>query len=352
MSWDNQNYSDYGQYNDYNQYNQQQYSPQPPQQQQQYGRRSPYAVPGDGGQSPYYPGPGGPPHGQPGYPGAPGQDQWHQGGWQQQQQHQQPNTGQAPTLNIGSQLPLDPMVTNMAMNMGADIMQQKKKEMEGMMEKYISVGQLKYYFAVDNTYVTKKLMLLMFPFTHSDWSIRYNHDEPVQPRFELNAADLYIPSMAFVTYILVVGYMLGMQDRFSPDLLAATASTSLTVLVLELVVIYMTVTIMNINTTLAKCDILAFCMYKYVGMILCLVMGMFFSTTGYYFALAYTALALALFLFRTLHLRVEPEVHGVESHGKRKIWLLASMVGWQPLVMLWLTYSLIPSYTPLTDGDI
>jgi len=49
-------------------------------------------------------------------------------------------------LNIGSQLPLDPMVTNMAMNMGADIMQQKKKEMEGMMEKYISVGQLKVKF--------------------------------------------------------------------------------------------------------------------------------------------------------------------------------------------------------------
>ena len=130
----------------------------------------------------------------------------------------------------------------------------------------------------------------------------------MQPRFELNAADLYIPSMAFVSFILVVGYMLGMQDRFSPDLLAATASTSLTVLVLELVIIYMTTTIMNINTTLAKCDILAFCMYKYVGMIVCLVTGMFFSTSGYYLALAYTSLALALFLFRTLHLRVEPEV--------------------------------------------
>ena len=99
MSWENQNYSDYGQYNDYNQYNQQQYSPQPPQQQQQYGRRSPYAVPGDGGQSPYYPGPGGAPHGQHGYPATPGQDQWHQGGWQQQQQHQPPNNGQAPTVS-------------------------------------------------------------------------------------------------------------------------------------------------------------------------------------------------------------------------------------------------------------
>ena len=161
---------------------------------------------------------------------------------------------------------------------------------------------------MDNTYVTKKLALLMFPFAHSDWSIRYNHDEPVQPRFELNAADLYIPSMAFVSYILVVGYMLGLQDRFSPEILAKTSSSSLTLLVLELFVIYLTTTIMNINTTLAKCDIVAFCMYKYVGMILCLFMGMFFSTSGYYAALAYTALALAIFLFRTLHLRVEPEV--------------------------------------------
>merc|ERR1719277_570959 len=201
-------------------------------------------------------------------------------------------------------------MTTMAMDFGSKVIQQQQQKMEGYVDKYISMGQLKYYFAVDNSYVTRKLRLLLFPFIHSDWSIRYNHDEPVQPRFELNAADLYIPSMAFVTYILVVGYMLGMQDRFSPDLLAATASTSLTVLVLELVVIYMTVTIMNINTTLAKCDILAFCMYKYVGMILCLVMGMFFSTSGYYAALAYSAAALAIFLFRTLHLRVEPEVHG------------------------------------------
>merc|ERR1719228_512089 len=114
-----------------------------------------------------------------------------------------------------------------------------------------------------------------------------------------------------------------------------------------MIMIYLTTKIMSINTNLKMFDTMAFCMYKYVGMIFSLVVGMFFSSSGYY-----PALALALFLFRTLHLRVEPEVHGVESHGKRKIWLLASMVGWQPLVMLWLTYSLIPSYTPLTDGDI
>jgi hypothetical protein len=61
-------------------------------------------------------------------------------------------------------------------------------------------------------------------------------DEPVQPRYELNAADLYIPSMAFVTYILVVGYMLGLQNRFSPEILATTASSALTALLLEILV--------------------------------------------------------------------------------------------------------------------
>merc|ERR1712215_137202 len=123
-------------------------------------------------------------------------------------------------------------------NYGADIVNQKKKEVEGMMEKYVS----------------KKLRLLLFPFAHSDWSIRYNHDEPVQPRFELNAADLYIPSMAFVTYILVVGYMLGLQERFSPEVLATTASSALTSLVLEILIIWVTTTVMSITSTLAKWD--------------------------------------------------------------------------------------------------
>ena len=77
-------------------------------------------------------------------------------------------------------------------------------------------------------------------------------------------------------------------------------------------------------------------------MIVCLLMGLI-SGTVYYATLAYSAAALALFLFRTLHLRVEPEValaaflyqirfhldqvHGVENHGKRKLWLLFILAG-------------------------
>ena len=56
--------------------------------------------------------------------------------------------------------------------------------------------------------------LLLFPFAQKDWSIKYNQEEPVQPKYDVNAPDLYIPCMAFITYILVVGYILGLRNTF------------------------------------------------------------------------------------------------------------------------------------------
>lgn len=48
-----------------------------------------------------------------------------------------------------------------------------------------------------------------------DWSIKYEADsQPVQPRYEINAPDLYIPLMAYVTYVLVAGLVLGTQERY------------------------------------------------------------------------------------------------------------------------------------------
>ena len=50
----------------------------------------------------------------------------------------------------GPQLPIDPLVTNMAMNYAGNMIDQNKdeikKKMEGYVDKYISVGQLKVIF--------------------------------------------------------------------------------------------------------------------------------------------------------------------------------------------------------------
>ncbi|TRZ08533.1 hypothetical protein HGM15179_018570 [Zosterops borbonicus] len=86
---------------------------------------------------------------------------------------------------------------------------------EDNLGRWVPVGRLKYYFAVDTVYVAKKLRLLIFPFGHQDWQVRYQQDAPVAPRFDVNAPDLYIPAMAFLTYILLAGLALGTQNRTS-----------------------------------------------------------------------------------------------------------------------------------------
>mmetsp|Transcript_1509 Transcript_1509/g.1005 ORF Transcript_1509/g.1005 Transcript_1509/m.1005 type:complete len:118 (+) Transcript_1509:201-554(+) len=70
---------------------------------------------------------------------------------------------------------------------------------------------LKDYFDVTNSYVLKKLRAIILPFTikKDDWKRQYSgcefQDEVLTPRSDLQAPDLYIPTMAFVTFILLTG---------------------------------------------------------------------------------------------------------------------------------------------------
>lgn len=129
-----------------------------------------------------------------------------------------------------------PMVQDMALQYGQRLADQGKQLVETQFEKYVPVTRLKYYFAVDNNYVVRKLILLLFPFTHrvsyalkcifqfylnfflnfvsilsspKDWSLKYDQDNPVQPRYDLNAPDLYIPTMAYITFVVLAGLVMG-----------------------------------------------------------------------------------------------------------------------------------------------
>jgi hypothetical protein len=61
-------------------------------------------------------------------------------------------------------------------------------------------------------------------------------------------------------------------------------------------------------------------------------------SSGYYPALIYTSLALALFLFRTLHLRVEPEVNlHCTVHSFVHLDLDPELIaGWTSVIMCWI----------------
>lgn len=258
-----------------------------------------------------------------------------------------PTYGVMPTMP-GQQIFQDPMVANMAMQYGTNVAHQTKELIDQKLEKYVSMAKVKYYFAVDTQYVLKKLQLLFFPFTHSDWSVHYEQEEPVQPRLEVNAPDLYIPLMAVVTYILVAGICLGLQERFSPEVLGIQASSAVVWLVLEIVLIMAILYITSIKTKIGAWDLLAFSSYKYVGMIVSLIAGLILETVGYYCVLGYCSLSLLVFMFRSLRWQVQGSLDGYSAGNKRRLYLLLFITGIQPLMMWWLTKHLVgPRAVPM-----
>ena len=51
----------------------------------------------------------------------------------------------------------NPVVTDMAMQYGQDLVGRGQEELKKNLDKYVSIGQLKYYFAVDTNYVGRKI---------------------------------------------------------------------------------------------------------------------------------------------------------------------------------------------------
>ncbi|KAK3093589.1 hypothetical protein FSP39_017809 [Pinctada imbricata] len=268
----------------------------------------------------------------------PPQQQYGYGAPPQGQGYDPSGYGGMPQNFPGSQFVNDPMA-NMAMQYGTSLADQGSQYVHKNIEKYVSTSKLKYYFAVDTTYVGKKLGLLLFPFTHSDWSIKYNQDEPIAPRDEVNAPDLYIPSMAFVTYVLVAGVVLGINNKFTPEQLGVQTSTAFVWLVIELLVLNLSLYVMNLNTDLKYLDIVAYCGYKFVGMIFCLVAGLLFQSMGYYGVLLWFSITISFFLIRTLRIKILPhsEGDGYSRGSKRSLYLILVISLVQPLMMWWLT---------------
>ncbi|CAK1547530.1 unnamed protein product [Leptosia nina] len=272
----------------------------------------------------------------------------------------------APPSQIGSMLQ-QPVVQDMALQYGNQLAAQGREVVQRELGKYVPVSRLRYYFAVDTRYVLKKLLLIVFPFTHKEWMMKYDQETPVQPRYDINAPDLYIPSMGYVTYVLLAGFMLGLQHRFSPEQISIQASSALAYIIFEMVLYIATLYITNTNTALKTLDLLAYSGYKYTTMICSLLAGLTLGGTVYYCALLYCSAALSYFLVKTLRLQIlsggptapdtsynystynpsnpYTDTWAKPSSGggtKRRVYFLLFVAITQPLLSWWLTYHLIP----------
>ncbi|KAJ8342287.1 hypothetical protein SKAU_G00322150 [Synaphobranchus kaupii] len=240
----------------------------------------------------------------------------------------------------------DPMASAAVMY-GSSLAFQGKNVVNKEISRFVSVSKLKYFFAVDTTYVLKKLLLLLFPYAHQDWEVRYHRDTPLTPRDDVNAPDLYIPSMAFLTYILLAGMALGIQGRFSPEVLGLCASSALVWVVMEVVALALALYLLTVHSDLSTFDLLAYSGYKYVGMIVTMVGGLMFGRNGYFLSLAWASCSFMYFIVCSLRVKILSSLStdsmgpGASAKPQLRLYITMTIAVFQPIVIYWLTSHLV-----------
>mmetsp|Transcript_59130 Transcript_59130/g.122292 ORF Transcript_59130/g.122292 Transcript_59130/m.122292 type:complete len:315 (-) Transcript_59130:15-959(-) len=138
------------------------------------------------------------------------------------------------------------------------------------------------YFNVHHGYVLRKLLWQLMPFhstkkkstdgelgSHKDWTVRIIDGLEV----DIEEPDLYIPTMGFVTYVVLYGVVRGIQETFAPEVLSATISSALVILVVEMALMKGALFMAGaVNTP--TLDLLALLGYKFLYLSLHLGVGL------------------------------------------------------------------------------
>lgn len=190
-------------------------------------------------------------------------------------------------------------------------------DMRPQINRYVSIPALKHYFNVSTPYVLRKILLVLFPWRHKPWSREQRPSSTAQdpsapntaysyyflpPRDDLNSPDMYIPVMAFVTYILLSTLLAGLRGAFHPEVMGLTATAAFAVVAVEILGLKFGTYILSISNDSQLLDLVAYSGYKFVGVIITLVVAEILNggqgTGGWvgWTVFTYTFLANAFFL--------------------------------------------------------
>jgi len=182
-----------------------------------------------------------------------------------------------------------------------------------------ALPSLKHHFNVSNSYVLQKLRIVLFPWGHKPWgrrTVRASAGEGSQsteyqpPREDINSPDLYIPSMALVTYVLLSAVQSGLNGNFTPEILGTSCYKALAVVLLEFLFVKLGCYLLNIAGTSTVVDLVSYGGYKFVGIMPVLLASLMGLRPSFYWPIfLYSFSATAFFLLRSLRHIVLPDPH-------------------------------------------
>ncbi|XP_031494310.1 uncharacterized protein LOC116260263 isoform X2 [Nymphaea colorata] len=184
---------------------------------------------------------------------------------------------------------------------GERILGSGSEYVQSNISKYFSDPQ--YYFQVNEQYVRNKLKVILLPFLHrGHWTRiaeqvggKLSYKPPI---YDINAPDLYIPLMAFGTYVVLAGFAMGIHGKFSPEALTLQFSKGLIGWFFQILLLKASVYFLGSGES-PLLDIVAYGGYAFVGISISVLARIAWSYS-YYGVLIWTCLCMGILLVKTL----------------------------------------------------
>ena len=184
---------------------------------------------------------------------------------------------------------------------------------------------------------------------------------PASPVHDENAPDLYIPTMAFITYVLVSGLAKGVLNEFHPDVLVATSSKVLLINLFEIILLRTALYTLaaDVPTSLVspcalasrpcvtvsnaphnrlspplQLDLTALTGYKYVSLVVTTLVALSLGRVVYYFVLAWFGASMAFFVVNTLRASIH-RGGALPGQSQSPLDSMLLIVGVCQIVLLW-----------------
>lgn len=220
---------------------------------------------------------------------------------------------------------MNDQTAQMGFQVGKSAVMAGQEYVEQNINRYVSIGALKHYFNVTTPYVLRKLLLVLFPWRHKPWSRQQRPSTTgspdsntysyyfLPPREDLNSPDMYIPVMAIVTYILLSTLLAGLRGAFHPEVMGLAATAAFVIVAIEILGLKFGTYVLSISNDSQLLDLVAYSGYKFVGVIVTLVVAEILNggkgTGGWagWIVFTYTFLANAFFLLRSLKYVLLPD---------------------------------------------
>jgi len=214
--------------------------------------------------------------------------------------------------------------------------------------KYFSTASMRAYFDVTESYVFHKMRLLLCPFLHKGSWARLPESVAggtayKPPRNDINAPDLYIPLMAFCTYVLTASIreiFSSARGKFTPEALATHGWWSGLLWAGESTFIWIALRSASSANHIVSApilDIAAYVGYTFTYASLTVMSKFLGSSLAFWIFLCWSSLCNAVFIAKTLKKIIFSESrHGGYSQSMSHNYVLLAVVVAQPFVHFWL----------------